>query len=223
MTLKDTCSLEGNLQQTLDSVLSSRHITSMTMVHIFKAMVFSLVMYGCESWTIKKSECWRIDDFKLWSWRSLQGPLERKEVKPVNPKGYQPWIFTGRIDAEGEAPILWPPDVKWLIGKDPDAGKHWRQEEKGTTEDERIGWHHRFSGHGFEQDPGDREGQDGLASCGPWGCKESDMTDKLNNTKKRTARWTEQGTLVHEQWYERKWYFQGIRCAQFCYTVKQKW
>ena len=92
-----------------------------------------------------------------------------KEIKPINPKGKQPWIFIGRIDAEAETPIFWPPDAKnWLIGKDPDAGKDWRQEEKGTTEDKMVGWHHRLYGHGFEQAPevGDRQGI--LVCCSPW-------------------------------------------------------
>ena len=93
-----------------------------------------------------------------------------KEIKPVLPKGYQSWIFIGRTDAEAEAPILWPPDVKnWLTGKDSDAGKDWRQEEKGKTEDEMVGWHHRFDGHEFEQAPGVGDGQGGLACWSPWG------------------------------------------------------
>ena len=92
--------------------------------------------------------------------RLLRVPLDSKEIKPVNPKGNQPWIFIVRTDAEVEAPILWPPDVKsWLTGKDPDAGKDWRQEEKGSTEDEMVAWHHWLSGHEFEQAPGDGEGQ----------------------------------------------------------------
>ena len=92
--------------------------------------------------------------------KALESPLNSKEIKPINPKGNQPWIFIGRTDAETEAPILWPPNVKSrLIGKDPDAGKDWRQEEKGTTEDKVVGWHHRFSGHEFEQSLGDSEGQ----------------------------------------------------------------
>ena len=105
-----------------------------------------------------------------------------KEIKTVNPKGNQPWIFIGRTDAEAEAPVLWPPVVKnWLTGKDPDAGKDWGQEEKGMTEDEMIGWHHWLNGHEFEQTPGDSEGQGSLVCCSPWGCKELDMTEGLNN------------------------------------------
>ena len=102
-------------------------------------------------------------------------------MKPVYPKRNQSWIFIGRIDAEAEAPILWSPDTKsQLIGKDPDAGKDWRQGEKGTTEDEMFGWHHQVNGHEFEQALGDGEGQGGLACCSPWGRKESDTTERLN-------------------------------------------
>ena len=108
-------------------------------------------------------------------------------IKPVNPKGNQLWIFFGRTDAEAEAPILWPPYVKsQLTVKEPDAGKDWRQEEKGTTEDEMVVWHHRLNGHKFEQTLGDGDGQGSLACCSPWGCKESDMTEWLNNNKLRT-------------------------------------
>ena len=104
--------------------------------------------------------------------------LDSKEIKPVNAKEDQHWIFIGKTDAEAEAPILWPPDEKdWLIGKDPDAGKDWRQKEKGTTEDEMIGWHHQLNGHEFEQTPGDSEGQGSLVCYSPWGHKESDMTE----------------------------------------------
>ena len=118
-------------------------------------------MYGFESWTIKKSECQRNDSFQLWCWRRLlRFPWTSEEIKPINPKGNQPWIFTGRTDAESEAPILWPPNVKsQVIWKDPDAGKDWRR-EKGMTEDEMVGWHHQLNGHEFEQTPGivkDRE------------------------------------------------------------------
>ena len=109
-------------------------------------------MYGCESWTIKKAQCCRIDAFELWCWRRLlrvpwtASPLNW--IQPVHPKGDQSWIFIGRTDAEAEAPILWPPDSKnWLTGKDSDAGKDWGQKEKGMTEDEMVGWHHRLDGH----------------------------------------------------------------------------
>ena len=103
-------------------------------------MVFPVVMYGCESWTVKKAECWRIEAFELVLEKILESPLDSKEIKLVHPKGNQSWIFIGRTDAEAEAPRLWPPDAKnWLLGKDPDAGNDWRQEEKEATEDEMIG------------------------------------------------------------------------------------
>ena len=141
-------------------------------------------MYGCESWTIKKAKHQRIDAFELWCWRRLfESPLDCKEIKPVNPKGNQSWIFIGRNGAKAETPILWPPDAKnWLIGKDPDAGKDWWQEEKGTTEDQMVGWHHQLDGHEFEQALG-IDGLGRLACCNPWGVKELDTTEQLNWTE----------------------------------------
>ena len=137
----------------LGRVLKSRELVLPRKVHIVKAIVFPVVVYRCESWTIKKPEPWRIDSFKLWCWRRLlRVPWTSRRAKA---KENQPCIFIGRIDAEAEAPILWPPDLKsWLIRKDPDAEKDWRQEEK-RTEDEMVGWHHRLNGHEFEQAPGD--------------------------------------------------------------------
>ena len=124
---------------------------------------------------IKKAEHGRIDAFKLWCWRRLLSPLDWKEIKLVYPKGNQPWIFIERTDAE--APILWPPNAKsQLTGKDPDARKDWRQEEKGTIEDEMVGWHHWLNGHEFEQALGDSEGQGSLVCCSPWDHKDSDMS-----------------------------------------------
>ena len=111
------------------------------------------------------------------SWESLGC----KEIKPVHPKGNQSWVYIGRTDAVAEAPILWPPDVKsQLIRKDPDAGKDWRQKEKGLTEDEMVGWHHRLDEHEFEEAPGNGEGQGSLVCCSPWGHKDLDMSEQLN-------------------------------------------
>ena len=110
----------------LDGIFKSRDITLPTKVHLVKAMVFAVVMYGCESWTVKKAERRRIDAFELWCWRRLESPLDCKEIQPVHSKGDQPWVFFGRTDAKAETPVLWPPHVKsWLIGKDCDAGRDW--------------------------------------------------------------------------------------------------
>ena len=114
----------------------------------------------------------------------LESPSDYKEIQPVCPKGNQSWIFIGRTDAEAEAPILCPPDVKnWLIWKDPDAGKDWRQEEKGMTEDEMVGWHQQLDRHDFEQTPGVGDGKGNLVCCSPWGHRESDLTEQLNWTE----------------------------------------
>ena len=114
----------------------------------------------------------------------LENPLDFKEIKPVNPKGNQSWIFIGRTDGETETPVLWPPNVKnWLVGKDPDAGKDWMLEDKGTTEGGMVEWHHWLDGHGFEQALGVGDGQGSLACSSPWGRKESDMTEQLNWTQ----------------------------------------
>ena len=119
---------------------------------------------------------------KWFSWSTAEMAWFHCRLKPVSPKGNQPWIFVGRADAEAEAPIPWPPDVKsQLIGKDPHAGKDWGQEEKRVTEDEMVAWHHWFNGHEFEQAPGDSEGQRSLVCCSYWGHKQSDMTEWLNN------------------------------------------
>ena len=135
--------LRRKVMTNLDSILKTRDITLPRKVHVVKAMVFPVVMYGCESRTIKKAECQRIDAFELWCWRRLLSPLDCKEIQPVHPKGNQSWIFIGETDTEAETLILWPLEAKnWLIGKGPDAGKDWRQEEKGTTKDDMVGWHH---------------------------------------------------------------------------------
>ena len=166
----------------LDSILKSRH-------HFANKGLCSQ-SYGfsnsrVEMWELRYKEGWAP---KNWCFRiavlekTHESPLDCKEIKPINPKGIQLWIFFGRTDAEVEVPILWPPDSKsWIIRKDPDAGKEWRQ--KGMTEDEMVGWHHRLNGNDFEQTPGDGEGQGSLARCSPWGHKVSDTTERLNWTE----------------------------------------
>ena len=141
-------------------------------------------MYGCESWTIRKAEHWRIDAFELWYWeKTFESPLDSKEIQPVHPKGYQSWVFIGKSDVETETPIIWPlNENSWLIGKDPNAGKDWGQEEKGMTEDEMVRWHHQLNGHGFGWTPGVGDRQGGLACCGSWCHKESDTTEQVNWT-----------------------------------------
>ena len=149
-------------------------------------------MNGCESWTVKIAECWRIDAFeKCWEVleKTLENPLDCKEIQPVHPKGNQSWIFIGRTDAEAETPILWPPDGKNLfIGKDPHAGKDWRQEEKGMTEDEMIGWRHWPNGHEFEYTSGVGDGQGSLVCCILWGHKKLDTTEWLTWTELKNVK-----------------------------------
>ena len=167
--------LERKGMTNLESILKSRDMTLPTKVCTLKGMVFPVVMYGCESWTIKKAEHWWIDAFKLCCWRTLKSSLDSKEITLVNPKENQTWIFIGRTDAE--ASILWPPDVKSQpTGKNPDAGKDWGRKDKGTTKDEMFGWHHWLNGHEFEKVLGDNEGQGSLECCTPWGHVELDMT-----------------------------------------------
>ena len=140
--------------------------------------------------------------------KTVESLFNCKEIKPVNHKGNQSWIFIGRTDAEPETPILWPPDVKnWLIGKDPGSGKDWRrQEEKGTTEDEMVGWYHQLDGHEFEQALGVGDGQGGLVCCSPWGCKESDTTKWLN--------WTERILWIEQRiWSSRESERHGLLCC----------
>ena len=133
-------------------------------------------------WGLDYKEIWAPKNWCFWT-VVLESPLDCKEIQPVHPKGDQSWVFIGRTDVEAEIPKLWLPDVKsWLISKIPDAGKDWRQEEKGTTEDEMVGWHHQLNWHGFGQTPGLGDGQGGLACCGLWGRKESDTTERLNWT-----------------------------------------
>ena len=138
------------------------------------------VRLGCE-----ESWAWRMDSFELWCWRRLlRVPWTARRSNQSILKGDQSWVLIGRTDVEAKAPIFWPPDAKsWLIGKDPDAGKDWGQEEKGMTENKMVGWHHWLNGHGFGWTLGVSDGQGGLACCGSWGHKESDMTEQLNWTE----------------------------------------
>ena len=153
-------------------------------VYIVKSIGFPVVMYGCESWTINKAEHWRRCLWTMMLEKTLQSPLDCKEIQPVNPEGNQFWLFIGRTDAE--APTLWLPDAKnWLIRKVPDAGKDWWQEEKGTAEDKRVGWHRQLSGHESEQALEDGEVQGRLACCSPSGHKELDMPEWLSNNNNK--------------------------------------
>ena len=159
--------------------------------HYFANKGLSSQSYGFSSghvwmWQLDYKEGWAPKNWCFWTVvleKTLENPLDCKEIKPVNPEGNQSWIFIGRTDAEAETPILWPPDVKnWLTGKGPDIGKDWGQEEKKGTEDKMVGWHHRLNAHELGQTLGDSEGQGSLAFCSPWGCKESDTTEWLNWT-----------------------------------------
>ena len=143
-----------------------------------------------ESWVPKNCCFWTVVLEKI-----LESPLDCKEIQPVHPEGDQSWVFFGRTDAEAETPILWPPHPKsWLIGKDPDGGRDWEQEQKRTTKDKMAGWHHQLYRHEFEWTPGVGDGQGGLACCDSWGLKESDTTERLN--------WTERNliTKIHISW-----------------------
>ena len=138
-------------------------------------------------WELRNKESWVPKNWCFWTVvleKTLESPLDCKEIQPVHPKGDQSCVFIGRIDFEAETPILWPPDVKsWLICKDPDAGRDWGQEEKGTTKDKMVGWHHRLNGHGFGWTVGVGDGQGGLACCSSWGRKELDTTEWMNWTE----------------------------------------
>ena len=169
MKLKDACSLEEKLWQTWQSIKNQRH-------H-FANKGPSSQSYGFSSshvwmWELDYKESWASKNWCFWTVvleKTLESPLDCKEIQPVNPKGDQSWIFIGRTDAEAETPILWLPDAKsWLTWKDPDAGKDWRREEKGTTENEMVGWHLLLDGHECEQALGVGDGQGGLVCCSPW-------------------------------------------------------
>ena len=177
------CLLLGRKVMTnLDNILKNKDITLSTKVHLVKAMVFPVVMYGCDSWTIKKLST---KESMLWTVvleKTLESPLDSKDIQPVDLKENQSWIFIRRTDAKAKTPTLWPPHAKsWLIWIDPDAGKDWGQ-KKGMTEDEMVGWHHWLDGHAFEWTLGASDGKGGLACSNSWGHKELDMTVWLNWT-----------------------------------------
>ena len=142
-------------------------------------------------WELNRKQGWVMKNWCFWTVvleKTLESPFNSKKIKPVNPNGNQSWIFIGRTDAEAEAPILWPPDVKsWLTGKDSDAGRDWGQEEKGVTQDEMAGWHHWLNGHESEWTSGTGDGQGGLVCCDSWGRKELDTTEWLNKPKKHES------------------------------------
>ena len=183
----------------LDRILKSRDITLPIKVYLVRAMVFPVVVYRYESWTIKKVKHQRIDAFELWCWRRLlRVPLDCKVIQPVYPKGNQ-WILNIHWKDwcwSWNSNTLATDAKNWLIGKDPDAGKDWRQEEKGTTEDEMVGWHHRLDGHEFEWTLGVSDGQGSLACCDSWGLKESDTTERLNWTEAQTSAEWEQLWII---------------------------
>ena len=158
-------------------------------------------------WELDCEESWAWNNWCFWTVvleKTLESPLDCKEIQPVHPKGDQAWVLIERTDAEAETPVLWPPHEKsWLTGKDPDAGRDWGQEEKGTTEDEMAGCHHQFDGHEFEWTLEVGDGQGGLPCCNSWGCKESDMTEQLNWTEEKptiSADVTWQPLICYEHW-----------------------
>ena len=153
-------------------------------VCLVKAMVFPVVMYGCETWS---EESWVPKNWCFWTVvleKTHESPLDCKVIQPVHPKGDQSWVFIGRTDAKAETPILWPPHAtSWLTEKDPDDGRDWGQEEKVVTEDKIAGWHHQLNGHEFQYTPGVGDGQGGLVCCDSCDHKESDPTERLNWTE----------------------------------------
>ena len=174
MKLKVVCSFGRKAMTNLDSILKKQR-------HCFANKGPSSQSYSFPSsqvwmWELDYTECWVLKNWCFWTMvleKTLESPLGCKEIQPLLPKGNQYWIFIWRTDAEAETPIFWPPDGKsWLIGKDLDAEKDWRQEEKGMTEDEMVGWHHRLDGHEFAQTLGVCDGQRSLGYCSPWSCKE---------------------------------------------------
>ena len=190
--------LERKIMTNLGSVLRSRDITFLINVHIVKAVVFPVSMYRCESWTIKKAECQRIDPSELWCWRRvLRVPWTARRpnqsiLKEINPDHSLEGLML-KQKHQNFGHLMGRADS---LEKNPDAGKDWRQEQKGMKEDEMVGWHHWLNGYAFEQAPGNSEGQGSLACCSPWGCKESDTTERLNNNiHKRKWKENQNGSL----------------------------
>ena len=191
----------------LDSILKSRD-------NYFANKDMSSQGYGFSSghvwiWELDCEESWTPKNWCFWTVvleKTLESPVDCKEIQPVHPKGDQSWVFTGRTDAEAETLILWPPHAKsWLVGKDPDAGRDGGRRRRGTTEDEMAGWHHQLNGHEFEWTSGVGDGQGGLACCNSWGHKESDTTEQLN--------WTElKGTKMRK--ISNHFYHCHIMCPQ---------
>ena len=180
MKLKHACSLKEKLRPTWTAYKKQRHYFASKDPSSQSYVFFSSHVW---MWELDHKEGWVP---KNWCFGSvlLEKTLKSPWIKPDDPKGNQSWIFIGRTETEVEATVFWPPYAKsWLIRKDLDAGKDWGQEEKGTTEDEMVGWHHQLNGHEFEQALGDGEGQGNLACCSPWGCKELEMPERLNNNK----------------------------------------
>ena len=199
------CFLLGRKVMTiLDSIFKSRDIANKGPFSQGYGFMWKL---NCDDSWVLKNWCFWIVVFE----KTLESPLDCKEIQSGHPKGNQSWIFIGRTDAEAEIPILWPPDVKnWLIRKEPDAGKDWRQEEMGTTEDAMVGWHHWLNGQEFEWAPGVGDGQGSWACCSPWGCKGSDTTERLNWTELNWRWQTSRSWLDLDPQLSTKWHAQ--RC-----------
>ena len=188
-----------------DSILKRRDITLPTKAHLVKPMVFPIIMYGCE---LDCEEIWAPKNWHFWTVvleKTLECPLDCKEIQPIHSKGDQPWVFFGRNDAKTETPILWPPHAKsWLIGKDSDAGRDWGQEEKGTTVDEMAGWHHRLDGRESEWTPGVGDGQGGRCAA----------IHGVAKSRTRLSDWTELNwtELFQDHYWKKKKFFSLLNC-----------
>ena len=190
----------------LDSILKSRDVTLSTKVHLVKATVFQWSCMDVRVGLWRKLSFWTqlLSFWCFWTTvleKTLESTLDCKETQPVHPKGDQSWVFIGRTDAEAETPLLWPPHTKsWLIWKDPDAGKEWGREKKGTTDDKMVGWHHWLNGHGFGWTPRVGDGQGGLACCNSWGRKELDTTEQLNWTELKSTQLKSSTNRISIHW-----------------------